>query len=175
MADILQGPILRQVLDTLRAHGETVIEALPTPVLEDADVFRAVTAVSLTFMHRAETGLAQDILRLRHATPTLAEHTDWTSLLARTAPGGLTEEQQQAVLTALTTPVSILTGGSGCGKTHTLRTLVTLAEQAGLTIAVAAPTGKAAKRMALSSWLMRVLPSVRTADGLRWGQPWSAA
>ncbi|WP_051573871.1 AAA family ATPase [Streptomyces sp. PRh5] len=98
-------------------------------------------------MHRAETGLAQDILRLRHAPPTLAEHTDWTSLLARTTLEGLTEEQQHAVLTALTTPVSILTGGPGCGKTHTLRTPVALAEQAGLTSALAAPTGKAAKRM----------------------------
>ncbi|MEV5777800.1 ATP-dependent RecD-like DNA helicase [Streptomyces antimycoticus] len=146
-ADILQDPILRQALDTLRVRGETVIESLPTPVLEDTDVFHAVTAVSLTFMHSAETGLAQNILRLRHATPTLAEHTDWTSLLARTAPEGLTEEQQQAVLTALTTPVSILTGGPGCGKTHTLRTLVTLTDTAGITIALAAPTGKAAKRM----------------------------
>ncbi|MBU3866247.1 ATP-dependent RecD-like DNA helicase [Streptomyces sp. 4503] len=147
MADILEDPILRQALEALRARGEAVIESLPVPVLEDADVFRAVTAVSLTFMYRAETGLAQDIQRLHHAPPTLAEHTDWTGLLAQTAPKDLTDEQQQAVLTALTTPVSILTGGPGCGKTHTLRTLVTLAEQAGLTIALAAPTGKAAKRM----------------------------
>ncbi|WP_055557120.1 ATP-dependent RecD-like DNA helicase [Streptomyces sp. NBRC 110028] len=146
-ADILEDPILRQALDALRADGETVIEALPTPVLEDADVYHAVTAVSLTSMYRAETGLAEDILRLHHAPPTLADRADWSSLLALTALTGLTEEQQKSVLTALTTPVSVLTGGPGCGKTHTLRTLVALTEQAGITIALAAPTGKAAKRM----------------------------
>ncbi|QLH19320.1 ATP-dependent RecD-like DNA helicase [Streptomyces sp. Rer75] len=145
--DILEDPILRHALDALRAAGDTVIETLPTPILEDADVFHATTAVSLTSMYRAETGLAEDILRLHHAHPALAKHTDWTSLLAQTAPKDLTEEQQQAVLTALTTPVSILTGGPGCGKTHTLRTLVMLAATAGITIALAAPTGKAAKRM----------------------------
>ncbi|MDN3058962.1 ATP-dependent RecD-like DNA helicase [Streptomyces sp. SRF1] len=146
-ADILEDPILRQALDALRTRGDTVIENLPVPALEDADVYHAVTAVSLTFMHRAETGLAQDILRLHQAPSLLAEHTDWTSLLARATLKGLTKDQQQAVLTALTTPVSVLTGGPGCGKTYTLRTLVALAEQAGITIALAAPTGKAAKRM----------------------------
>ncbi|MFF7656707.1 ATP-dependent RecD-like DNA helicase [Streptomyces sp. NPDC007983] len=146
-ADFLEDPILRHALDALRADGEAIIETLPTPVLEDADIFHTVTAVSLTSMHRAETGLAKDILRLHHAPSTLAKHTDWPNLLAHATTKGLTEEQQQAVLTTLTTPVSVLTGGPGCGKTHTLRTLVAVAEQAGITIALAAPTGKAAKRM----------------------------
>ncbi|MFD8381751.1 ATP-dependent RecD-like DNA helicase [Streptomyces sp. NPDC059679] len=145
--EILEDPILRQALEALRARGETVIEDLPTPVLEDGDVFHPVTVVSLTRMHRAEAGLAEDILRLHHAPPTLADHTDWTTLLTHTAPNNLTSEQQQAVLTALTQPLSVVTGGPGCGKTHLLRTLVTLADQAGISVALAAPTGKAAKRM----------------------------
>ncbi|MEV7427721.1 ATP-dependent RecD-like DNA helicase [Streptomyces sp. NPDC091212] len=144
---ILEDPILRQALDALRACGETVIENLPTPVLEGTDIFHATTAVSLTRMYRAETALAEDIQRLHHAPPALAAHTDWTALLARTSPDGLTAEQQRAVLTTLTRPLSVLTGGPGCGKTHTLRTLVTIAEHAGVTIALAAPTGKAANRM----------------------------
>ncbi|MGY0055033.1 SF1B family DNA helicase RecD2 [Streptomyces sp. LZ34] len=145
--EILENPILRQALEALRARGETVIEDLPTPVVEDADILHATTVVSLTWMHRAETGLAEDLLRLHHAPPTLADRADWTTLLTHTAPNSLTSEQQQAVLAALTQPLSVVTGGPGCGKTHLLRTLVTLADQAGISVALAAPTGKAAKRM----------------------------
>jgi exodeoxyribonuclease V alpha subunit len=49
---------------------------------------------------------------------------------------------------ALTRPVAILTGGPGTGKTHTLRALLALARVKGLRCALAAPTGRAAKRMA---------------------------
>ncbi len=48
---------------------------------------------------------------------------------------------------ALTAPVSILTGGPGTGKTHTLRAVLTLARAKGLRCLLAAPTGRAAKRM----------------------------
>ncbi|GAA0439701.1 ATP-dependent DNA helicase [Streptomyces luteireticuli] len=98
-------------------------------------------------MHRAEAGLATDILRLNTATSRLADHADWAHQLTRTAHDTLTAQQRQAILTALTRPLSILTGGPGCGKTHTLHTLVTLATTAHVTIALAAPTGKAAHRL----------------------------
>src|SRR5258707_8084661 len=48
---------------------------------------------------------------------------------------------------ALTAPVAILTGGPGTGKTHTLRALLALARAKGLRCLLAAPTGRAAKRM----------------------------
>ena len=49
--------------------------------------------------------------------------------------------------TALTSPVSLLTGGPGTGKTHTLKGVLTLARAKGLRCVLAAPTGRAAKRM----------------------------
>jgi exodeoxyribonuclease V alpha subunit len=59
----------------------------------------------------------------------------------------LAPEQQAAVRMALTTPVSILTGGPGTGKTHTLRAVLALAQAKRLRCLLAAPTGRAAKRM----------------------------
>jgi exodeoxyribonuclease V alpha subunit len=59
----------------------------------------------------------------------------------------LAEEQEAGVRMVLTAPVSVLTGGPGTGKTHTLRAVLELATAKGLTVVQAAPTGRAAKRM----------------------------
>ena len=60
----------------------------------------------------------------------------------------LSEEQQQIVLQIATERFSILTGGPGCGKTTTTRALVGLMQLMGKGIMLAAPTGRAAQRMA---------------------------
>jgi exodeoxyribonuclease V alpha subunit len=60
---------------------------------------------------------------------------------------GLEEDQQEAALEATRSPVFLLTGGPGTGKTFCLRRLIDAAEQAGGGVAVAAPTGKAARRI----------------------------
>jgi exodeoxyribonuclease V alpha subunit len=59
----------------------------------------------------------------------------------------LTEDQQRAVKNALKRSISILTGGPGTGKTTTIRALVSLAKDLGLKVSLAAPTGRAAKRL----------------------------
>src|SRR5207253_4678019 len=59
----------------------------------------------------------------------------------------LAPEQANGVRMALTTPVSILTGGPGTGKTHTLKAVLMLAQAKQLRCLLAAPTGRAAKRM----------------------------
>ena len=59
----------------------------------------------------------------------------------------LNAEQQQAIHNALTFPLSLLTGSAGSGKSTTLKSLCAAAESQGLTVALAAPTGKAALRL----------------------------
>jgi exodeoxyribonuclease V alpha subunit len=58
----------------------------------------------------------------------------------------LASQQRAAVLMGLRSKVSILTGGPGTGKTTTLKTLLHILRSRDVTIALAAPTGKAAKR-----------------------------
>ena len=60
----------------------------------------------------------------------------------------LSEGQQQAIRTALTNKVTVLTGGPGTGKTTCLRTVIRLLEARKLSYALASPTGRAAKRLA---------------------------
>ncbi len=57
------------------------------------------------------------------------------------------EEQRKAILAAVEKGLLILTGGPGTGKTTTLRAIITLLEGLGEEVAIAAPTGRAAKRM----------------------------
>jgi exodeoxyribonuclease V alpha subunit len=59
----------------------------------------------------------------------------------------LSEEQRRAVVECLSGNVTIITGGPGTGKTTIINTLVRIFEFAGMSFALAAPTGRAAKRM----------------------------
>jgi exodeoxyribonuclease V alpha subunit len=59
----------------------------------------------------------------------------------------LTDEQWAAVRGAFAARLSILTGGPGVGKTVCTKAIVAEAETAGATIALCAPTGRAARRM----------------------------
>ncbi len=57
------------------------------------------------------------------------------------------EKQKTAIITAVEKGILVLTGGPGTGKTTTLNGIIKLFESQGLNISLAAPTGRAAKRM----------------------------
>ncbi|MEH6377957.1 ATP-dependent RecD-like DNA helicase [Streptomyces sp. KLMMK] len=125
-----------------------VRESVPGP--EDG---QPVTAVYLVPFHRAELSLAGQVKRLLGAEgDRLAafRDVDWdralTWLAGRTG-AQLATEQQEAVRLALTSKVAVLTGGPGCGKSFTVRSVVELARAKGAKVVLAAPTGRAAKRL----------------------------
>jgi exodeoxyribonuclease V alpha subunit len=60
----------------------------------------------------------------------------------------LSEQQRRAVVLATSSRMLVLTGGPGCGKTFTTRTIVALWKAMGKSILLAAPTGRAAQRLA---------------------------
>jgi exodeoxyribonuclease V alpha subunit len=113
-----------------------------------------VPGVYLVPFHRAERSLAAGLLDLLHTDedrmPGFAD-VDWeqalTWLHGRTG-ADLAPEQEQAVRLALTERVAVLTGGPGCGKSFTVRSIVELAQAKKAKIALLAPTGRAAKRLA---------------------------
>ncbi|MGW3013410.1 SF1B family DNA helicase RecD2 [Streptomyces sp. NPDC001219] len=112
-----------------------------------------VTAVYLVPFHRAEISLAGRLTRLLRTgedrMPAFRD-VDWDKALAwlaRRTGAELAPEQQQAVRLALTQKVAVLTGGPGCGKSFTVRSVVELARAKKATVVLAAPTGRAAKRL----------------------------
>lgn len=102
------------------------------------------------WLHRAELAVADHITRLMRGTssmpPVVRRHLASGTLGER---GGiaLDERQRAAVSMALTTTVSVLTGGPGCGKSFTVGAIAAAARAGGATIALTAPTGRAAQRL----------------------------
>ncbi|MFD8703908.1 ATP-dependent RecD-like DNA helicase [Kitasatospora sp. NPDC059648] len=113
-----------------------------------------ITAVYLVPFHRAEISLANQLLRLLRSDsdrlPWSAE-VDWPvalEWLAKRTGTELAPEQQQSVRLALTRKVAVLTGGPGCGKSFTVKSIVMMALAKKAKVVLAAPTGRAAKRLA---------------------------
>ncbi|WP_436736924.1 SF1B family DNA helicase RecD2 [Streptomyces sp. BBFR102] len=136
-------------LGELAAEEEGVVrEKVPGPDGEP------VTAVYLVPFHRAEVSLAAQLLRLLRAADDRMpafQDVDWEKALgwlARRTGTELAPEQRDAVRLALTEKAAVLTGGPGCGKSFTVRSVVELARAKGAKVVLAAPTGRAAKRLA---------------------------
>jgi exodeoxyribonuclease V alpha subunit len=154
-AKILEVPaeMITPCLDELAAAEGVVREEVPAP----AGTGSQVPAVYLPPFLMAERSLASALLRLLAArADRLAafSEVDWDKALAwlrglRGRTGApLAPEQEEAVRLALTSRVAVLTGGPGCGKSFTVRSVVALARAKGVKVVLAAPTGRAAKRLA---------------------------
>ncbi|MGW1910795.1 SF1B family DNA helicase RecD2 [Streptomyces sp. NPDC002076] len=134
----------------VRDDPGVVREKVPGP---DGDDSEPVTAVYLVPFHRAELSLSSQLLRLLRTDQDRMpgfQGVDWGKALGwlkgRTG-ADLAPEQEAAVKLALTEKVAVLTGGPGCGKSFTVRSIVELARARRAKVLLAAPTGRAAKRL----------------------------
>ena len=135
----------------LQCDQELVEQALDDLIDRGAVVQEQVANVEACYLRRlweAETSACRRLNGL------LAVDADRSGQAARTIEEiqreqGITyaPQQRQAVELAARTGVLILTGGPGTGKTTTVRGIVALFQKMGLDIVLAAPTGRAAKRM----------------------------
>jgi exodeoxyribonuclease V alpha subunit len=118
----------------LAADPDTIVQA-PGLTVEEDRVYREPTLAS-------EVAVAAT-LASRAGQPHHLDHEPGEN------PEGarLTDEQWAAVRGAFEARVSVLTGGPGVGKTECTKEIVAEAEAANATIALCAPTGRAARRM----------------------------
>jgi exodeoxyribonuclease V alpha subunit len=151
-AKILEVPpeMIGPCLDELAAVEGVVREELPS---SDEDSPR-LPAIYLPPFYQAERALASSLRRLLAARDDrLAAFAGVTwstalSWLSERTGAPLAPEQESAVRLALTSKVAVLTGGPGCGKSFTVRSVVELAKARRAKIILVAPTGRAAKRLA---------------------------
>ncbi|MBN2490818.1 MAG: ATP-dependent RecD-like DNA helicase [Planctomycetes bacterium] len=104
--------------------------------------------VYLPHLHAAEVEVAERLAALARGRSVLGARIHEFLPGVRTAAGiSLTEEQLDAVQLALSHRVSVITGGPGVGKTTIVRAIVSVCRRMGLRVELAAPTGRAAKRL----------------------------
>ena len=160
---------LVHVLNTVTEEGhcfctapELVLQAqalldIPPEILQEAlnheieqrNVVQEDTRIYLPHLYTAECAIAAKVATLRRTPVT------FRPIVADKAVAWAEEQvaitfdtrQTEALCMALTEKVSIITGGPGVGKTTIIRALVDIYGKRGISVKLAAPTGRAAKRM----------------------------
>lgn len=126
------------------AGGAMASGEIPSATYED------VRYVYLPYLHEAETESALRMQEMLEISP-LSSVKLAIERFERENGMTLAAEQKEAVETALQSKVLIITGGPGTGKTTLVRAIISAMEQNGLAVKLMAPTGRAAKRLAISS------------------------
>jgi exodeoxyribonuclease V alpha subunit len=136
------------------AVGEEATAVLLAGDLERHDV-DGQSMFYLPYLRGAEMSIARALKELQGVPPTyptiqVDAALEWA---ARTTGKALATSQAEAVRSALAQRVLIITGGPGVGKTTILRTVLSILGSKAVKIVLAAPTGRAAKRMTESTGL----------------------
>ncbi|MBU0674437.1 MAG: ATP-dependent RecD-like DNA helicase [Proteobacteria bacterium] len=150
---------------------DTVSEASLVELVRDEKVVLAEDKVYPAPLYFAEQGVAKGLLRISGQSGWTQEKPklDW---IMKELGIELAEEQAQAVAMALTSRLAVITGGPGTGKSTILKVLLMLLAEKGVRLALAAPTGRAAKRMAEATGMEavtihRLLEYDRSVNGFR--------
>ena len=122
--------------------GEVLEHEPPEPEDPDTDPDPALRTLSLARYGMAEELVAEAVVRLAATAERIADPAS-----VRSVAKGLDDAQKQAVAQVLGAGVSLLTGGPGTGKSRTVAAIVKLLRAKGTDVALAAPTGRAAKRL----------------------------
>ena len=101
----------------------------------------------LPSLFHCERGVAERILTLLRGEFSFPNVSDIISRVEQDAEIQYDDIQKSAISTAAKSKAMILTGGPGTGKTTTVRGIIAVFRQAGMRILLAAPTGRAAKRL----------------------------
>lgn len=144
--------IILSTRNLLNCGDEIVEEAINLLEYEKEIVIENVcgkNAVYLTPMHIAECNCAYRLRQLNSAypLPVTDKLREIVEKVESRSDITLDDIQRKAVFTALTYPVTVITGGPGTGKTTVINTIIKSMELLGKKIVLAAPTGRAAKRM----------------------------
>ena len=129
-------------VEQARMAGNIVVEEIPGGGEDE-------NAVYLPAFHYAETHSAENLRRIAEE-PYNSKAVDTEAAipwLEREMEMTFAEAQREAITRAVNSKVMVITGGPGTGKTTIIRAVLRLREEGGYRVMLAAPTGRAAKRM----------------------------
>ncbi|MDB6007103.1 MAG: helicase, RecD/TraA family [Prosthecobacter sp.] len=148
-----EADVIKKAIDLLGV--ETLIAPQIDALITSDQIERHATFLYLPYLRAAEQSIAANIkvlASLPAAYPTIDEDAALAWVMKKTGKE-LAESQQRAVREALRHRLLIITGGPGVGKTTILRSILLILQSKQVKMVLAAPTGRAAKRLAESTGL----------------------
>lgn len=141
--------LLEESVRLLDIGPEPMAAALDRAILS-AKIIRDQEACYTPKAHQAEVGTADYLKRLISTPSESIEILSMENALKwvqKKLAIELAEEQQEAIRTGLQSKVMVITGGPGTGKTTVINSLLSILDKKSVSYLLAAPTGRAAKRM----------------------------
>ncbi len=150
-----ENQLIHKAKEILNVDEEIIVQAVKELFkekelfLEDLDPDGNLRAAYLAPFYVAEAGVAQRLINLKESPSNIRpihpeRAIEWVQQKLNIE---LAQRQKEAVLLAATSKVLIITGGPGTGKTTLITAILRIFQQLKLRILLAAPTGRAAKRM----------------------------
>lgn len=145
--------LLTSAQSLLEINQQILQQALAIELQDGIIIQDSINEIPCVFLHglyTAEKGIAESLQKLQAAS------LPWPPIKIQQAIQTVEEKnkitlspsQQDALTKALSNKITIITGGPGVGKTTLLRSILQIFKAQKMTLALCAPTGRAAKRMA---------------------------
>lgn len=139
--------LVESAVRLLESDPESVTAAL-SELLQSQELIRESDAIYLPPFYWSEKGTARKLLELMTArSAQLFDGVMDMAAIEKASGIEYDDVQKEAITQAVASKVMVLTGGPGTGKTTTTQGIIAAYKAAGLKIQLAAPTGRAAKRM----------------------------
>ncbi|MBS7299288.1 MAG: ATP-dependent RecD-like DNA helicase [Eubacteriales bacterium] len=151
---VIEDTLLEMAVKRLEVTKEEAAEGVSSLILSHnlyAEEYDNGRRLSLAVFYSAENYVARRLASMSLSLPQyMPERDEIEEIIAKTEETEnitLAEEQKAAVVTAAESSCMVITGGPGTGKTTIIKTIIALMHSLAQEIALAAPTGRAAKRM----------------------------
>jgi len=150
--------LLSETVPLLELPRELCSDQIIVLINQEAIIEESEVLYLPPFYH-AEKGVASKILKMMHSDLDRLgsfKKVNWPlafSVVDKNSKIQLTDQQKLAIQTALTQKVSVLTGGPGTGKSTITGSIIQLLKEKHLSVLLAAPTGRAAKRLSETTGL----------------------
>jgi exodeoxyribonuclease V alpha subunit len=150
------GDAEKEMLALLGVEAELIAATIENAVTSRLAIAEEIDGRRILFepsLHRAEERIAKRLASLAEEKPGWSDIDPEDAIRAAEEESGIALDatQRGAIELALTSRAIVITGGPGVGKTTLVRALVAMFEAAELDVSLAAPTGRAAKRLAEST------------------------
>ena len=148
--------LIEEASETLVVKKDLIEENIYNLYLEKGIIVEKINGVEAVFslpFYYIEIGITKKIIELGienfQTINTDVEHE--VKMFERSQGITFAPSQKEAILNAFSEGIEIITGGPGTGKTTIIKCIIDIYEKNGLKVLLAAPTGRAAKRMSEST------------------------